>query len=303
MSLPSRVAILEVGARDGLQNEKSLVQAADKIALINRLQQTGLDRIEVTSFVSPKWVPQMADNAEVMAGITRRLGVRYAVLVPNLQGLSAALSADRALWPDEVVVFASASEAFSQRNINCSVADSLTRFQPVVEQALSLGIRVRAAISCAVCCPYEGEVDVTRVDWLAQALKAMGVQHAGVADTIGGATPKKMQRAFEQVLKHFPLDEVSGHFHDTHNLGLANTLAVLEMGVWQFDASVGGLGGCPYAKGAAGNLATERLVYMLHQMDIDTGVDLPALQALAVDIRSALGKEALPTLPGLSQKS
>lgn len=302
MSMPERAVVLEVGARDGLQNEAQLVPASVKVELIDRLQRCGLRRIEVTSFVSPKWVPQMADNAEVMSSIQRMAGATYSALVPNMKGLEAALSLDRSLWPDEIVIFASASEAFSQRNINCSIAQSLERFEPVVAQARSVGVGVRASISCAVCCPYEGEVNVGNVAWLAEAFKALGVQHVGVADTTGGATPRKMQRAFDAVLKSFELSEVSGHFHDTHHLALANTLAVLEMGVWQFDSSVGGLGGCPYAKGAAGNLATERLVYMLEHLGIETGVDLVELQATARFIRDRLGKDGLPSLPGF-QKS
>lgn len=297
MSLPKKVSILEVGARDGLQNEKRPVDTATKLSLIHRAQAAGLQRIEVTSFVSPKWVPQMADAAQVLQGLQRKPGGSYSALVPNMKGLEAALSLDRAHRPDEIVVFASASEAFSHKNINCSVEESLERFKPVVSEALRLGLGVRAALSCVVCCPYEGMVDPARVGWLAGELKALGVQHAGVADTIGAATPLAMQRAFEQVLRHFSLEEVSGHFHDTHNLALANTLAALQMGVWQFDASVGGLGGCPYAKGAAGNLATERLVFMLQGMGIETGIDLTSLQALGADMRAHLGKEPLPALP------
>ena len=287
MKLPSRVKLVDVGPRDGLQNEKTPVPAAVKVELVHRLQAAGLKEIEVTSFVSPKWVPQMADAAEVMAGITRRPGVRYSVLTPNLQGFEAAL----AFNPDEVVVFASASEAFSQRNINCSIAQSIERFAPVVEAARARGIYVRGAMSCTVGCPYEGEVDPDRVTTLAGLMKGIGVQHIGVADTIGVGTPLKVQRAIEATLKHYALDDISGHFHDTYGQALANTLAALQMGVWQFDTSVAGLGGCPYAKGATGNVATEDVVYLLHGMGIDTGIDLDQLVDAGVFISDFLGRK------------
>ena len=277
MRLPSRVKLVEVGPRDGLQNEKQLVPTAVKVALVHRLQDAGLLDIELTSFVSPKWVPQMADNAQLMAAIARRPGVRYSVLTPNLQGFEAALALESAFWPDEIVVFGAASEAFSQRNINCSIAQSMERFRPVVEAARARSIHVRGAMSCAVGCPLEGEVAPERVGFLAGLMKDIGVQHIGVCDTIGVGTPTKVQRALEATLAHFDIDDVSGHFHDTYGQALANTLASLEMGVWQFDASVSGLGGCPYAKGATGNVATEDLVYMLHGMDIATGIDLGQL--------------------------
>ncbi len=277
MRLPAKVKLVEVGPRDGLQNEKQTVPAATKIELVHRLQDAGLREIEVTSFVSPKWVPQMADNAQVMAGIRRRSGVRYSVLTPNLQGFEASVSVDRAFWPDEIVVFGAASEAFSQRNINCSIAQSIERFRPVVDAARSRGIHVRGAMSCTVGCPYEGDVAPERVAMLAGLMKGIGVQHIGVADTIGVGTPLKVQRAMEAALQHYELDDVSGHFHDTYGQALANTLVCLEMGVWQFDASVAGLGGCPYAKGATGNVATEDVVFMLHGMGIETGIDLDRL--------------------------
>ena len=273
ISLPSRVNILEVGPRDGLQNEKQPVPAAVKIELVQRLQDAGFAQIEVTSFVSPKWVPQMADNAEVMAGIQREPGVRYSVLTPNLQGLEAALRSQ----PDEVVVFGAASEAFSQKNINCSIHESMERFRPVVAVALAQGVAVRGAISCALGCPYEGEIAPERVALVAQLMREMGVQHIGVADTIGVGTPRKVQAALEAALRHYPLDAVSGHFHDTYGQALANTLAALELGISSFDTSVAGLGGCPYAKGATGNVATEDVVFMLHGMGIDTGIDLDRL--------------------------
>ena len=273
MNLPPRVKLVEVGPRDGLQNEKQAVPAAVKIELVQRLQAAGLTEIEVTSFVSPKWVPQMADNAEVMAGIARQSGVRYSVLTPNLQGFEAALKSR----PDEIVVFAAASEAFSQKNINCSIAESIERFAPVVQAARAAGIYVRGAMSCTVGCPYEGEVAPERVGYLAGLMKGIGVQHIGVADTIGVGTPLKVQRALEATLQHFDITDVSGHFHDTYGQALANTLISLQMGVWQFDTSIAGLGGCPYAKGATGNVASEDVVYLLHGMGIDTGIDLDKL--------------------------
>ena len=273
MNLPPRVKLVDVGPRDGLQNEKQPVPATVKIELVHRLQAAGLKEIEVTSFVSPKWVPQMADNAQVMAGIARLPGVRYSVLTPNLQGFQAALLSK----PDEIVVFGAASEAFSQKNINCSIAESMERFAPVVEAARAAGIYVRGAMSCAVGCPYQGEVSPDSVSYLAALMKGIGVQHIGLADTIGVGTPIKVQRALEATLRHFDVDDISGHFHDTYGQALANTLAALQMGVWQFDTSVAGLGGCPYAKGATGNVATEDVVYLLHGMGIETGIDLEKL--------------------------
>ena len=273
MNFPPRVKLVDVGPRDGLQNEKQAVPASVKIELVHRLQAAGLKEIEVTSFVSPKWVPQMADNAEVMAGIARLPGVRYSVLTPNLQGFQAALLSK----PDEIVVFGAASEAFSQKNINCSIAQSIERFAPVVQSARAAGIYVRGAMSCALGCPYQGEVSPESVSYLAALMKDIGVQHIGIADTIGVGTPLKVQRAVQATLKHFDINDVSGHFHDTYGQALANTLAALQMGVWQFDTSVAGLGGCPYAKGATGNVATEDVVYLLHGMGIDTGIDLEKL--------------------------
>ena len=286
-NIPSRVKLVDVGPRDGLQNEKQPVPAAVKIELVHRLQQAGLKEIEVTSYVSPKWVPQMADNHEVMQGITRMPGVRYSVLTPNLKGWEAAVL-DK---PDEIVVFGAASEAFSQKNINCSIAESIQRFAPVVEAALAAGMKVRAAMSCTVGCPYEGEIAPERVEYLAGLMKGIGVQHIGVADTIGVGTPRKVQRAIEATLKHYDLNDVSGHFHDTYGQALANTLAALELGVWQFDTSVAGLGGCPYAKGATGNVATEDVVYMLHGMGIETGIDLDQLIDAGAYISDFLGRK------------
>ena len=287
MSLPRRVKLTDVGPRDGLQNEKQPVPAAVKIELVHRLQDAGLKDIEVTSFVSPKWVPQMADNAEVMAGIQRQAGVRYSVLTPNLQGFEAALKTQ----PDEIVVFGAASEAFSQKNINCSIAESMERFAPVVQAARDAGIPVRGAISCAVGCPYEGDVAPERVSYLAGLMKQIGIQHVYVADTIGVGTPRKVQAAFEAVFKYYAIKDVAGHFHDTSGQARSTTYAALEMGVWQFDTSVAGLGGCPYAKGATGNVATEDVVYMLQGMGIDTGIDLDKLIDAGVFISEALGRK------------
>ena len=287
MKYPSKVKLVDVGPRDGLQNEKEPVPAAVKIELVHRLQDAGLTEIEVTSFVSPKWVPQMADNAEVMAGIRRQPGVRYSVLVPNMKGFEAAVPTR----PDEIVVFGAASEAFSQRNINCSIAESIERFAPVVEAARAKGIHVRGAISVAVGCPYQGEVSPGGVELVARLMKQIGVQHCGVADTIGVGTPRKVQAAMEAALKHYALDDVSGHFHDTYAQALPNTLACLQMGIWQFDSSVAGLGGCPYAKGATGNVATEDVVFMLHGMGIDTGIDLDKLVDAGKYISDFLGRK------------
>ena len=286
MSYPTRVKLVEVGPRDGLQNEKQPVPAATKIELVHRLQAAGCKEIEVTSFVSPKWVPQMADNAQVMNGISRLPGVRYSVLVPNMKGYEAAVLTR----PDEIVVFGAASEAFSQKNINCSIAESIERFAPVVEAARAAGIYVRGAMSCTVGCPYEGDVAPEQVGYLAKLMKDIGVQHIGVADTIGVGTPVKIRKALEATLQHFDINDVSGHFHDTYGQAVANTLAALSMGVWQFDTAVAGLGGCPYAKGATGNVATEDVVYMLHGMGIETGLDLDLLVDTGVFISQALGR-------------
>ncbi|MCI1190529.1 hydroxymethylglutaryl-CoA lyase [Calidifontimicrobium sp. SYSU G02091] len=286
--MPSHVTLVEVGPRDGLQNEKQPVATAHKVELVHRLQAAGLREIEVTSYVSPKWVPQMADNAQVMAAIRRAPGVRLSVLVPNLKGLEAALAAPQR--PDEVVVFGAASEAFSQRNINCSIAESIERFAPVVAAAHDAGLKVRGAISCALGCPYQGDVSADAVEDVVVRMKAIGVDHVGVADTIGVGTPGKVQAAMERALKHYPLVEVSGHFHDTYGQALANVYACLEMGVHTFDASVAGLGGCPYAKGATGNVATEDVVFMLHGLGIATGIDLDALVDAGAFISSVLGR-------------
>jgi len=290
MKLPPRVKLVDVGPRDGLQNESQTVPAAVKVGLVQGLQDAGLTEIEVTSFVSPKWVPQMADAAEVMAGIARQSGVRYSVLTPNLKGFESATAAPRAQWPDEVVVFGAASEAFSRRNINCSIEESIERFAPVVAAAREAGLKVRSAISCALGCPYQGEVTPDEVEHLVKLFKQIGVHHCGVADTIGVGTPRRVQAVMERALKHYPIDQVSGHFHDTYGQALANIYACLELGIHTFDASVAGLGGCPYAKGATGNVATEDVVFMLQGMGIDTGIDLDALVDAGGYISGVLGR-------------
>jgi hydroxymethylglutaryl-CoA lyase len=284
--IPSHVTLVEVGPRDGLQNEAQPVDAAHKVELIHRLQAAGCTEIEATSFVSPKWVPQMADNAAVMAGISRRAGVRYSVLTPNMKGLEAAV----ATRPDEVVVFGAATEAFSQRNINCSIDESMARFAPVVAAAHEAGLKVRGAVSCALGCPYQGAVSPDEVERVVRLLKSIGVDHCGIADTIGTGTPRAAQAALERALKHYPMAEVSGHFHDTYGQALANILACLELGVHIYDTSIAGLGGCPYAKGATGNVATEDVVFMLHGMGIHTGLDLDALVDAGAYISGVIGR-------------
>ncbi len=286
VSLPAKVSLVDVGPRDGLQNESAPVSTQDKIELVHRLQAAGCREIEVTSYVSPKWVPQMADNHAVMSGVRRQPGVRYSVLTPNLKGYETALQDQ----PDEIVVFGAASQAFSQRNINCSIEESIERFRPVVAAARAAGIKVRSAISCAVGCPYQGEVTPDEVEHVVRLMKDIGVQHCGVADTIGVGTPRRVQRAMERALKHFPVAEVSGHFHDTYGQALANIYACLELGVHVFDASVAGLGGCPYAKGATGNVASEDVVFMLRGLDIDTGIDLDRLVDAGAFISGVIGR-------------
>ncbi len=285
-SLPTHVTLVDVGPRDGLQNEKQPVATEHKARLVTMLQDAGLKNIEVTSFVSPKWVPQMGDNEAVMAAIERRPSVRYSVLTPNMKGLEAAL----ATKPDEIVVFGAASEAFSQKNINCSVAESIERFAPVVAAAHAAGLKVRGALSCAVGCPYEGDIHPDQVERVVKLMKDIGVDHMGVADTIGVGTPRRIQATMERALKHYPLHEVSGHFHDTYGQALSNIYACLEMGIHTFDASVAGLGGCPYAKGATGNVATEDVVFMLNGLGIETGIDIDKLVDAGAYISSQLGR-------------
>ena len=287
MSLPSQVRIIDVGPRDGLQNEKQPVPAEVKIELVHRLQAAGLKEIEVTSYVSPKWVPQMADNHEVMSGITRQPDVRYSVLAPNMRGFEGAVQ-DK---PDEIVVFGAASEAFSQKNINCSIAESIERFAPVVEAAQAAGMAVRGAMSCTVGCPYEGDIAPEQVGYLAGLMKGIGVERVDVADTIGVGNPRSVQRAIEATLQHYDIDHISGHFHDTYGQAVSNTLAAMQVGVWNFQSSVSGLGGCPYAKGATGNVATEDVVFMLQGMGIDTGIDLDKLVDASAFISDFLGRK------------
>ena len=286
MNYPKHVNIVEVGARDGLQNEKQDVPAAVKIELINRLSDAGFRNVESGSFVSPKWVPQMATSMEVMSGITRKTGVIYSVLTPNMKGFEGALAAKA----DEVVIFGAASEAFSQKNINCSIAESIERFRAVAEAAKANGMRVRAAVSCALGCPYQGEVSIESVVDCVKRFADLGCDDIGIADTIGVGTPAHASAVFEAAAKAFPLDQLSGHFHDTYGQACANVLACLELGVSTFDTSVAGLGGCPYAKGATGNVATEDVLYMLHGMGITTGINLDRVCEAGQFISQALGR-------------
>jgi isopropylmalate/homocitrate/citramalate synthase len=278
------VTIVEVGPRDGLQNEQVSVSTADKIQFVNRLGEAKLPVIEVSAFVSPKWVPQMADAAEVFAGITRLPGTRYSALVPNLEGLARAMSAG----VSEIAVFASATETFSRKNINQSIADSLAGYKQVCERALAAGLRVRGYLSVAFGCPYEGDVLPERVADIAARLLALGVFEVAVSDTIGVAHPGQIPALLGRVLERIPVESVALHFHDTRGTALANVLAALPFGVVTFDASAGGLGGCPYAPGAAGNLATDDLIYMLNGMGVETGVSLPKLSEASAFIAARL---------------
>lgn len=286
MSLPKKVKLVEVGPRDGLQNEAVPVAAAVKIELINRLTDAGLPVVEATAFVSPKWVPQMADNAQVMAGIRRKPGVGYPVLVPNKKGLDAAIAAGA----DEIVVFGAATESFSRRNTNCSIAEGLARFAEVCKEALAAGLRVRGDISVCLGCPYEGEVKPEAVVHLAREFDAMGCYEITIADTIGTGTPGKTRAVIEAVAQYVPPARLAGHFHDTYGQAVANVYAALECGVATFDSSVAGLGGCPYAKGATGNVATEDVLYMLDGLGIETGVDMAQLIAAGEYICGVLGR-------------
>lgn len=274
MSLPSQVRIFEMSPRDGLQNEPGeLITTAVKIELINRLSACGLSHIEAASFVSPKWVPQMGDASEVMAGITRKAGVTYAALTPNLKGVESALAAN----VDEIAVFSAASEAFTQKNINCSIAESLTRFEPVLEAARNKGIKVRGYVSTVMGCPYQGDVDPKQVAQVANALYAMGCYEISLGDTIGVGTPLKAKRMLEAVSRDIPMNKLAAHFHDTYGQAIGNLYAVLEEGLAVVDASVAGLGGCPYARGASGNVATEDVLYLLQGLGIETGINLQDL--------------------------
>lgn len=286
MTLPTAVRLWEAGPRDGLQNEATPVPAAVKIELIERLVACGIRLIEATSFVSPKWVPQMADASEVMAGLRRQPGVIYQALVPNLKGLEAALAAG----VSQVAVFGAASESFTRRNLNCSIAESLDRFRPVCEAALAAGIPVRGFVSVVAGCPFEGEVAPERVAEVTARLLEMGCYDVGLGDTIGVGTPLKVKRMIEACLKIAPAEKLGVHFHDTYGQALANILASLDMGIDKIDASVAGLGGCPYAPGATGNVATEDVVYMLHGMGIETGIDLDELVRTAWWISDFLGR-------------
>ena len=287
MQVPKMVRVVEVGPRDGLQNEAKTVPTATKIALIERLADAGLKTIEVGSFVSPKWVPQMADTASVMQALKRRPGVAYQVLVPNLKGFEAAQAAKA----DEVAIFAAASETFSRRNINCSIAESLERFVSVTEAAKTAGIRVRGYISCVVDCPYEGAVAPSAVADVAARLHALGCYEISLGDTIGSGTPARVVAMIEAVAQRVPRNRLAVHCHDTYGQALANILAALESGIATVDSSVAGLGGCPYAPGAAGNVASEDVVYMLDGLRIEHGVDLAKLAAAGRFISDALGRE------------
>jgi hydroxymethylglutaryl-CoA lyase len=289
MGLPKKVKMVEVGPRDGLQNEAQNVPTAIKIELIDRLTDAGLPVVEATAFVSPKWVPQMADNAAVMAGIHRKKGVDYPVLVPNRKGLDAAIAAGCG----EVVVFGAATESFSRRNTNCTIEEGLARFSEVCAEAIAKGLRVRGDISVCLGCPYEGAVKPAQVTRVARELYAMGCYEITIADTIGAGTPGQARAVIEDVAKYVPVEKLAGHFHDTYGQALANTLAALECGVATFDSSVAGLGGCPYAKGATGNVASEDVLYMLEGLGIETGVDMGKLMAAGDFICSVLGRPTL----------
>jgi hydroxymethylglutaryl-CoA lyase len=286
-SLPKKVKIVEVGPRDGLQNEKEALSAEVKIELVNRLARAGFANVEAASFVSPKWVPQMATSAQVMTGIERRPGTIYSALTPNMQGFEAALAA-RA---DEVVIFGSASEAFSQKNINCSIAESIARFEPVAQAAKANKLRLRGSISTAFGCPYQGEVPLDAVADVVRRMRDLGCDEIDIADTIGVSTARKTQAVMLAASREFPLERLSGHFHDTYGQALANIYAAMEVGVAIFHSSVSGLGGCPYAKGATGNVATEDVVYLMNGLGIETGIDLDQVVDAGLFISQQLGRK------------
>ncbi|MBO6279093.1 MAG: hydroxymethylglutaryl-CoA lyase, partial [Pseudomonas sp.] len=286
MTLPTHVRLIEVGPRDGLQNEAQPISVADKVQLVDALTDAGLGYIEAGSFVSPKWVPQMAGSAEVFAQIRRKPGVVYGALAPNLRGFEDAVAAG----VKEVAVFAAASEAFSQRNINCSISESLARFVPIIEAARQHGISVRGYVSCVLGCPYEGQVSAQQVAQVAQELYAMGCYEVSLGDTIGTGTPTATRTLFETVAACVPREKLAGHFHDTYGQALVNIYASLQEGISVFDSSIAGLGGCPYAKGASGNVATEDVLYMLNGMGIDTGVDMDKLLLAGEHICKVLGR-------------
>lgn len=285
--LPAKVRIVEVGPRDGLQNEKIEVPTAIKLELIERLADAGLSAVEATAFVSPKWIPQMADHTEVLERIRRKPGVAYPVLTPNMKGFEAA----RAAGATEVAIFGAASEAFSKKNINCSIAESLERFHLVVEKALQEKIRVRGYISCVTGCPYEGDIKPEKVAGVAAALYDMGCYEVSLGDTIGVGTPGKTQAMIQACTQRVPVEKLAGHYHDTYGQALANIYASMELGVATFDSSVSGLGGCPYAKGASGNVATEDVVYMLHGLGIETGIDLHKVVETGIWISAILKRD------------
>ncbi|MFM0199280.1 hydroxymethylglutaryl-CoA lyase [Paraburkholderia fungorum] len=285
--LPKRVHIVEVGPRDGLQAESRFIPTGIKIELVNRLVGAGVRRIEAASFVSPKWIPQMADGAAVMAGIDREAGVSYAALTPNMRGLEAAIESKA----DEVVIFGAASEAFSVRNINCSVTESLERFSPVARMAKAAGLRLRASISCSFGCPYQGQVSVDAVVDMVRRFRDLGCDEIDIADTIGVGTVHHVQRVVQAASREFPLERLAGHFHDTYGQALANIVGALQVGMSVFHASVGGLGGCPYAKGATGNVATEDLLYLLDGLGIETGIDLDAVVSIGDWVSQQMGRE------------
>jgi len=289
MAIPKKLRIFEVGPRDGLQNESAPVSTAQKIELIHRLQDAGVAIIEATAFVSPKWVPQMADNAEVMAGIKRKPGVTYPVLVPNMKGLEAAIAAGA----DEAVVFGAATESFSKRNTNCTIDEGLARFAEVAQAAIAKGLKVRGDISVCLGCPYEGEVDPAAVVHVAQALDAMGCYEITICDTIGTGTAGKTRAVIEAIAKHIPIERLAGHFHDTYGQAVTNVYAALECGIATFDSSIAGLGGCPYAKGATGNVATEDVLYLLDGLGIETGIDMNKLIAAGEYICGVIGRPTL----------
>ncbi|MDB5798971.1 MAG: hydroxymethylglutaryl-CoA lyase [Paucimonas sp.] len=289
MHLPKRVKIVEVGPRDGLQNEKETIAADVKVELVDRLTLAGFPNIEAASFVSPKWVPQMATSAEVMQRIQRKPGVVYSALVPNMKGFEAALAAR----VDEVVIFGAASEAFSQKNINCSIAQSIDRFADVARATKEHGLRLRAAVSCAFGCPYQGEVPLAAVVDVVGRLRELGCDEIDIADTIGVATPNQAHQVMDRVAREFPIAGLSGHFHDTYGQALANIYASLECGITIFHASVAGLGGCPYAKGATGNVATEDVLYLMQGLGIETGIDLDQVVDAGQFISAALGRRAI----------
>ncbi|AEK64070.1 Hydroxymethylglutaryl-CoA lyase [Collimonas fungivorans Ter331] len=289
MTFPSKVKIVEVGPRDGLQNEKETIPADVKIALVDQLTKAGFVNIEAASFVSPKWVPQMATSSEVMAAIQRKPGVVYSALVPNMKGLEAALAAGA----DEMVIFGAASEAFSQKNINCSIAESIERFREVAQVAKQEGKRLRGSISCAFGCPYQGEVGIASVVDVLHRLRDLGCDEIDIADTIGVATPNKVHAVMQRLVQEFPIERLSGHFHDTYGQALANIYASLEVGISIYHSSVAGLGGCPYAKGATGNVSSEDVLYLMQGLGIETGIDLDAVVDAGQFISAHLGRKAV----------